>query len=81
MIKLKIAEVIGINNSLQYDESKSSRLFSISVRTISDNIEKIYNDVTPASLHDLKIPLIGEHVVIFKGINSYATNKYKKYVT
>jgi hypothetical protein len=79
MIEMTGAEVVGVNDSYQYDSSKSPRLFSISVRTISDNIEKIYNDVIPASLNDLKIPLIGEHVIIFKGVGFLDSNENKTY--
>ena len=74
MTEFTIAEVVGVNDSLQYNASKSPRLFSISVRTISDNLDKIYNDVIPASLNNLQIPLIGEHVVIFKGIHFLDSN-------
>ena len=45
MIEMTGAEVVGVNDSYQYDSSKSPRLFSISVRTISDNIEKIYKEL------------------------------------
>lgn len=79
MTDLVLAEVVGVNDSYQYDSSKTSRLFSISVRTISDNIEKIYNDVLPASLNNLQIPLIGEHVLIFKGISYLDSNDAKVY--
>lgn len=79
MTEFTIAEVVGVNDSLQYNASKSSRLFSISVRTISDNLDKIYNDVIPASLNNLQIPLIGEHVVIFEGIHFLDSNNEKIY--
>lgn len=76
---MTIAEVVSINDAFQYSESKSSSLFSLTVRTISSNIEKIYSDVIPASLNELKIPLVGEHVVIFKGIGFLDSNENKTY--
>ena len=79
-IKFELAEVIGINGTLQYIESdqtqtgNSDQLFSIQVQTVNRYSRKRdIRTVRPANINELQIPLIGEHVLIFKAYNQETT--------
>ena len=79
-IKFELAEVIGINGTLQYIEpdqnqtGNADQLFSIQVQTVNRYTRKRdIRTVRPANMNDLQIPLIGEHVLIFKAYNQETT--------
>lgn len=79
-IKFELAEVIGINGTLQYIESNqqqsgnSDQLFSIQVQTVNRYTKnRDIRTVRPANINDLQIPLIGEHVLIFRAYNQETT--------
>lgn len=79
-IKFELAEVIGINGTLQYiepDQNQSGnvdQLFSIQVQTVNRYTKKRdIRTVRPANMNDLQIPLIGEHVLIFRAYNQQTT--------
>lgn len=79
-IKFELAEVIGINGTLQYIEPDQTQtgnvdqLFSIQVQTVNRYTKKRdIRTVRPANINDLQIPLIGEHVLIFRAYNQETT--------
>jgi hypothetical protein len=79
-IKFELAEVIGINGTLQYIEpdqnqtGNADQLFSIQVQTVNRYTRKRdIRTVRPANMNDLQIPLIGEHVLIFRAYNQETT--------
>ena len=79
-IKFELAEVIGINGTLQYIEPNQTQtgnvdqLFSIQVQTVNRYTKKRdVRTVRPANINDLQIPLIGEHVLIFRAYNQETT--------
>jgi len=77
--KLKIAEVLNTNNSFTHSDTTEFDDLRITVRTISDVNVRIYENVRPANLHDLAIPLPGEHVLIFKGIRQESNTSTRRY--
>lgn len=67
-----IAEVIDVFNDT-YTNKYSDQLYTILVRTYNEvNTQQIY--CRPADVNIKKIPLVGEHVFIFKGVSQQATN-------
>lgn len=66
---IKIAEVLQINSNTNV----------LIVRTVADNIEHTYDDVYPIDINNVKIPLIGEHVVIIKGIHPKSNLRTRRY--
>jgi len=79
-IKFELAEVIGINGTLQYIEPNQTQtgnvdqLFSIQVQTVNRYTRKRdIRSARPANMNELQIPLIGEHVLIFSAYNQETT--------
>ena len=67
-----IGEVINVFQDTYTDKYKD-QFYTILVRTYNEvNTQQIY--CRPADMNIKKIPLIGEHVFIFKGISQEATN-------
>ncbi len=80
--KLKIAEVLNTDSAFTHSDTTEFDDLRITVRTISDVNVRIYENVRPANLHDLSIPLPGEHVLIFKGLrqeSNFNTRRYDWY--
>jgi hypothetical protein len=77
--KLKIAEVLNTGNSFTHSDNTEFDDLRITVRTISDVNVRIYENVRPANLHDLSIPLPGEHVLIFKGLRQESNVNVRRY--
>ena len=73
--EFKLAEVISTNT---YSDDASDK-FNIVVKSVSDVIPKQYDNVRPASLNDLSIPLPGEHVLIFIGLRQTSNEDEKRY--
>jgi hypothetical protein len=73
---LRIAEVLRTDNA--YDEN-SKDAFKIVVRSVVDVNTKTYDNVRPANLQDLAIPLPGEHVLIFKALQQDSNNSTRRY--
>jgi hypothetical protein len=73
---LRIAEVLSTDNA--YNEN-SKDAFKIVVRSIVDVNTKTYDNVRPANLNDLAIPLPGEHVLIFKALQQDSNNSTRRY--
>ena len=67
--EVKLAEVldVNINNNV------------IVTRTISDSIERTYDNVRPADINMLKLPLIGEHVFIVKALREESNDDVRRY--
>ena len=79
-IKFELAEVIGINGTLNYIESNQQQssnvdqLFSIQIQTVNRfTKKKDIRTARPINLNTLQIPLIGEHVLIFRAYNQETT--------
>ena len=79
-VKLELAEVIGINGTLNYIESSNTQagnadqLFSIQVQTVNRyTSKKDIRTARPINMNALHIPLIGEHVLIFNAYNQETT--------
>ena len=79
-VKLELAEVIGINGTLNYIESSTTQagnadqLFSIQVQTVNRyTSKKDIRTARPINMNVLQIPLIGEHVLIFNAYNQQTT--------
>lgn len=71
-IEFYIAEVIDVFKDT-YTDKYPDQLYSILVRTFNDvNTQQIY--CRPADINIKKIPLVGEHVFIFKGVSQQSTN-------
>lgn len=73
---LRIAEVLNTSDS--YDENNPNS-FKIVARSIVDSNVKTYDNVRPANISDLSIPLPGEHVLIFKGIQQDSSTSVRRY--
>jgi hypothetical protein len=67
--EVKLAEVIDINTDTNI----------IVVRTISDNIPRTYDSVRPIDLNLLKVPVVGEHVTIIKGLRQESNLSVRRY--
>ena len=67
--EVKLAEVIDINTDTNI----------IVARTISDNIPRTYDAVRPIDLNLLKVPVIGEHVTIIKGLRQESNLDVRRY--
>lgn len=67
--EVKLAEVLEVNETNNV----------IVVRTISDNIERTYDNVRPADLNLFKRPLNGEHVFIVKGLREESNEDVRRY--
>ena len=67
--EVKLAEVLEVNETNNV----------IVVRTISDNIERTYDNVRPADLNLFKRPLNGEHVFIVKGLREESNGDVRRY--
>jgi hypothetical protein len=73
--EVKLAEVIDVNAySVTNNES-----YTITVRTISDSIDRVYDNVRALSNNITQIPLLGEHVVIVKGLRQESNLEERKY--
>lgn len=79
-IKFELAEVIGVNGSLEYIEPDSTQsgnadqLFSIQVQTVNRYTrKKDIRTVRPWNMNNIQIPIIGEHVLIFRAYNQETT--------
>ena len=71
-IEFFIAEVIDVYNDT-YTDKYPSQFYTVLVRTYNEvNSQQIY--CRPADMNIKKIPLIGEHVFIFKGITQETSN-------
>lgn len=77
--KLKIAEVLNTSNAFNDSNNNESDELRITVRTISDVNVRVYENVRPANIHDLAIPIPGEHVLIFKGIRQESNTSTRRY--
>jgi hypothetical protein len=73
--EVKLAEVIDVN---AYD-SNSNEAYTVTVRTISDSIDRVYDNVRALSNNITQIPLLGEHVVIVKGLRQESNLEERKY--
>jgi len=73
--EVKLAEVIDVN---AYD-SNSNEAYTVTVRTISDSIDRVYDNVRALSNNITQIPLLGEHVVIVKGLRQESNLQERKY--
>ena len=67
--EVKLAEVVDINTDTNV----------IVVRTISDNIPRTYDSVRPIDLNSLKVPVVGEHVTIIKGLRQESNLSVRRY--
>lgn len=79
-IKFELAEVIGINGTLNYIESSptqtsnANQLFSVQVQTVNRYTrKKDIRTARPINMNALHIPLVGEHVLIFRAYNQETT--------
>jgi hypothetical protein len=77
--KLKIAEVLNTSNAFNDSNNNESDELRITVRTISDVNVRVYENVRPANIHDLAIPIPGEHVLIFKGLRQESNTSTRRY--
>jgi len=77
--KLKIAEVLNTSNAFNDSNNNESDELRITVRTISDVNVRVYENVRPANIHDLVIPIPGEHVLIFKGLRQESNTSTRRY--
>ena len=75
----KLAEVIDTSNTFTNSDNNEFDELRITVRTISDVNVRVYENVRPANLHDLSIPIPGEHVLIFEGIRQESDTKTRHY--
>jgi len=66
---VKLAEVVDINTDTNV----------IVVRTISDSIPRTYDSVRPLDLNSLKVPVVGEHVTIIKGLRQESNLSVRRY--
>jgi hypothetical protein len=80
LVKFELAEVIGINGTLEYIEpndtrnGNSSQLFSIQVQTVNRFTRKRdIRTARPFNINNVQIPLLGEHVLIFRAYNQETT--------
>ena len=76
MIKTKIeffvGEVIEVYDET-YQDSNSNSLYTVLVKTYNDyNNQRLY--CQPANINIKQIPLVGEHVFIYRGLNSESNN-------
>ena len=76
---LIIAEVLNTSNAFNDSNNNELDQLTITVRTISDVNVRIYKNVRPANLHDLSIPLPGEHVLIFTGLRQESNTRDRRY--
>jgi hypothetical protein len=67
--EVKLAEVLEVNVTNN----------TLVVRTISDNIERTYDNVRPADINQIKLALPGEHVFIIKGLREESTEDIRRY--
>lgn len=74
--EVKLAEVIDVDS---FNSKETGDLYTISVRTISDRIDRVYTNVRPVSNNVIHIPIIGEHVIIIKGLRQESTLTNRKY--
>ena len=86
-VEFELAEVVGRYSSTyksipgnpadKIDNSTVNDLFTISVRTYTEDESRALN-ARPANPNIKQIPLIGEHVLIFRAINqeNTADNRY-----
>ena len=67
-IEFFIGEVIEVYDET-YRDSNSNSLYSVLVKTYNDdNSQRLY--CTPANINIKQIPLVGEHVFIYKSLNA-----------
>lgn len=73
---LRIAEVLSVSDSFSENTNDA---FKITVRSIVDVNTKTYDNVRPADIRDLSVPLPGEHVLIFKALQQDSNNSVRRY--
>jgi hypothetical protein len=74
--EVKLAEVIDVD---VFADSQQGDIYTIKVRTISDSIDRVYDNVRPLTSNLVQIPLRGEHVVIVKGLRQESDLSERKY--
>lgn len=81
-IHMYVAEVISAQESTTYkqniDGSKSNKIYSIHCRLISADVTKNECIAYPANVNIKKIPLLGEHVLIFRAYSDDSRYTSKK---
>lgn len=77
--KLQLAEVIDTQHAYNSISNNKFDRLRIRVRTIADTAIEIYENVRPANIYDLAVPLPGEHVLIFEGLRQESDNSQRRY--